>query len=165
MDTKALEARLAAAWPAGEVCTAEHLRMAGIGDRQLAAAIAAGLLVRVRRGAYAVASAWRTLAPWERQPRRLEAHIRTVRGAVYSHSSAAILHGGRVWTDDEDVHITTSYRNGRRNHGADVTAHCHPLPEAAVAAVDSPWGSVLATSPARTAVDCARTLPQGGSGH
>ncbi|WP_139346651.1 hypothetical protein [Sinomonas mesophila] len=133
--------------------------MAGIGERQLAAAVAAGLLVRVRRGAYAVASAWRTLAPWERQPRRLEAHIRTVSGAVYSHSSAAILHGGRVWEAGENVHVTTVYRNGQRNHGTDVTAHCHQLPEAAGVAVDSPWGPVTATSRARTAVDCARTLP------
>jgi very-short-patch-repair endonuclease/predicted transcriptional regulator of viral defense system len=159
MDTRALEARLAEVWPDGDVCTAAQLRMAGIGDRQLAAAVAAGLLVRVRRGAYAVASTWRTLAPWERQPRRLEAHIRTVSGAVYSHSSAAILHGARVWDAGENVHVTTSYRNGQRNHGIDVTSHCHPLPETAVVAVDSSWGSVLATSPARTAVDCARTLP------
>lgn len=159
MDKKAFEAWLAARWPGGDVCTTAELSRAGIGDRQLAEAVREGLLVRLRRGAYTVASVWRTLAPWDRTPRRLEAHARTAPGAVYSHTSAAHLHGGALWNVGEAVHITTAYSVGRRNHAADTVAHCHQLAEADLTEVRVPWGGrVMATSIPRTASDCARTL-------
>ncbi|WP_433661944.1 hypothetical protein ACQPW1_07180 [Nocardia sp. CA-128927] len=73
---------------------------------------------------------------------------------VVSHQSAAVLYEVPLWaTALECVHVTRDRRNGGRvRHSLKV--HCAPI-VGGVVEVDGWW----VTSPARTIVDLARTLP------
>lgn len=100
-------------------------------------AVAGGEIVRVARGYYAL--------PSLPDPRLTASRLR---GAV-SHVSAARLWGLQVVTPGREVHVTVpAHRKGRR---ADAVLHWVDLPSAEIA------NGV--TSPLRTVLDCARTLP------
>ncbi|WP_433575401.1 hypothetical protein [Nocardia brasiliensis] len=74
-------------------------------------------------------------------------------GTAISHQSAAVVYGAPLWRVPLDkVHVTRDRRTGGRVK-SDVKIHCVPLD--AVAEVDG----LLVTTPARTVVDLARTLP------
>ncbi|NUT69735.1 hypothetical protein [Pseudarthrobacter sp. C4D7] len=79
---------------------------------------------------------------------------------MYSHVSAALLHGLIVWNGGSAVHVTTQYSNSTASAGKDVRTHKLPLTDADMASLWTPDGrEILATSPERTVVDCARILP------
>lgn len=76
-------------------------------------------------------------------------------GAVVSHQSAAVLEEWPLWAVDLDrVHITRDRRNGGRIK-ADTTVHCAPMLESSRRTVEG----FVVTSPERTLVDLARTVP------
>jgi len=114
-----------------------------------------GELVRVRRGAYAL----------EDKPDQLieDRHRRLVLGtapqlrdgAIFSHGSAAVLHGLPVWPlAVARVHVTRN-RRGSGSKRSVVHVHGAPLSAPEITMIDN----VPVTSLARTVLDLARTLP------
>lgn len=79
----------------------------GLDDRDLGAAVRAGLLTRVRQGAYVATSTWRSRDEMGRHLIRARAVLLSHEGRVaLSHVSGAIAHGLRVWGADLDrVHV------------------------------------------------------------
>jgi hypothetical protein len=134
--------------------TRSHLEQ-GYGHDDLRRLQRAGDLIRLRRGAYA----------FEDQPDQLpeERHRRLVwatapqlgDGAVFSHGSAAVLHGLPVWSTAVDrVHVTRN-RRGSGARRAVVHVHGAPLAASEIILIDG----MPVTSLARTMLDLARTLP------
>jgi hypothetical protein len=113
-----------------------------------------GQLERVRRGAYAPPSP--DGGPEDVHRRRTSAVLLQCTGdLVVSHVSAAVLHGLPVWWGSLDrVHLTRTRAGGGRVR-AGLEVHTSVLPVSDVVEL----AGVRVTSPARTVVDLARTLP------
>jgi hypothetical protein len=128
----------------------------GFADSELQRGRRAGELAVVRRGAYVSADDQRLADPVQRHTLSVAAEIRRVApGAVVSHVSAAVLYGLPVWRVPlERVHVTRARPTGARA-GRSVVVHSAPLAPEEIVRV----GDVWVTSPARTAVDLARTSP------
>ena len=128
---------------------------------KLSAAARAGDLLRVRRGAYCVPGDLHvdgpSSAPREKRLRALARaaalHVQLRAEHVFSHSTAALLHGCLVWTAPKNTHLYQRYRAS--GHASDdVARHSWTLtPEEVDVAAGLP-----VTSLARTVVDCARTM-------
>ena len=114
-----------------------------------------GELFRVRRGAYA----------HDDKPDQLveERHLRLVlgtapqlrEGAVFSHGSAAVLHGLPVWpVAVSRVHVTRNRRGGGIKRSI-VQVHGTPLRSLDITSIDNK----PVTSLRRTVLDLARTVP------
>lgn len=144
-------------WPGRLIASTAELKAVGLDDRVLTACVRAGVLLRVRRGAYAVSSSWAQLSPWDQDDYRIDAHAAGSQGnPVYSHASAARLHGFATWNVGSQVHVLTSADSGA-SHGADAVGHRAALGEDETVRVRTRGGrEVLATSPVRTVLDCAR---------
>ncbi|WP_127132176.1 hypothetical protein [Georgenia sp. SYP-B2076] len=115
-----------------------------------------GELVRVRSGAYIhdVPDA----APWQRRER--EALGRCVAVArqltcefVFSHISAALIHGCWIWQLDDKTHITQPL-NPSTGSSADVRRHVAEVPPGDVVVVNG----LRVTALVRTIEDCALTM-------
>lgn len=126
---------------------------AGFDVDEVMRAVRSGLLVRVRRGAYADAGLWHSLDERGR-------HLLTARAvlaaltpqATLSHVSAAIAWGLPVWGADlSNVHVTRRMA-GQSRHEAGVVHHRGHLPDAQVTEQDG----LRITTPARTVLDVAR---------
>lgn len=77
-----------------ELRTRSQLVRLGLSDQQIAARCEAKQLVRIRRGVYVAHDYWRDLSPEARHLTQIVATARTaVTLPVFSHHSAAILHG------------------------------------------------------------------------
>lgn len=119
-------------------------------------AVDAGELVRVRRGVYIAATRWVAARPEEQM--RLRAHALAAvatRQPVFSHATAAALHGLPIHRgDDARVH-TLELGPAPAPSRSDVVRHRHEVADADVARV----GSLRVTSLARTLFDvlCAET--------
>ncbi|MDQ4501702.1 type IV toxin-antitoxin system AbiEi family antitoxin domain-containing protein [Sinomonas sp. ASV322] len=147
-------------WPALRVASSEQLRVAGLDSRALAAAVRDRILVRIRRGVYVRRPLWQSLAPWERDQLRVEAHwLATGGSSVYSHVSAARLLGCSTWESGPAIHVTVPYSVSRASHGGDVAPHRFAVGDDDVVEVPLGWGQIArATSLDRTVADCARSL-------
>lgn len=122
---------------AGGSATFAQLR-SYVHGRALRIALAEGRIKRVARGLYALP---------------LDASALTVaraHGGVLSHESAAEHHGLDVVTTPLKPHVTVGRTQRRRNTKLACTLHWTDAPE-----LDG------ATTPLRTVLDCARTLPFG----
>lgn len=130
-----------------------ELREQGYAWSEVAQLVRTGRLVRVRRGAYASTLADDTT---ERYLQLIRATLPCLSDeAVISHASAAACHGLPVWDDLLDrVHVTR-IRPGGGTRGSVVQIHAGRLREDEVAVIDG----LRVTSPARTVLDCALTLP------
>lgn len=121
-----------------------------VNDRRLRQRIASGEIVRIARGAYANRAAWRALTPLARYAQLVwECAARMSPGQVFSHFSAAALHGIDIlgpWPKTFDVSIASS--SGGRSTGI-VRRHGRDL--AGVAA--EPWGLHHVTTPLQTTLD------------
>lgn len=128
----------------------------GHDDRTIGAAVRAGVLVRVGPGLF-VGPEYHRLSPEQQHVRR--AHAVASRFAdriVFSHQSAALLHGGATWgVDLVNVHATRS-DTGRGRRQAGVVHHVGTLGDDEVTEVDG----LLVTTPARTAWDLAASQPR-----
>jgi hypothetical protein len=114
-----------------------------------------GELIRVRRGAYARQDKPDQLI--EQRHRRLvlgtAPQLRD--GAIFSHGSAAVLHGLPVWPSAvQRVHVIRN-RRGNGTKRAVVQVHGAPLNPHEIILIDN----MPVTSLARTVLDLARTLP------
>ena len=114
-----------------------------------------GELVRVRRGAYALDDKPDLLIE-ERHRRLVLGTAPQLRdGAVFSHGSAAALHGLPIWPAAvARVHVTRN-RRGSGVKRSVVQVHGAPLRAPEIILIDN----VPVTSLARTVLDLARTLP------
>jgi hypothetical protein len=114
-----------------------------------------GELIRIRRGAYALEEK-PGLAVEDRHRRLILGTAPQLRdGAVFSHGSAAVLHGLPVWPAAvERVHVTRN-RSGNGIKRAVVQVHGTPLDGPAIVLIDN----TPVTSLARTVLDLARTWP------
>ena len=126
----------------------------GYSDDELAARVRRQQWVRLRRGAY-----YDGTLPDDAVARHRLLVTATLaalrRPAVVSHQSAAVLHGFPLWRTRLDrVHVT---RRPPAWHDTSriLSAHVAQLPDDHLVEVDG----VVATSPVRTALDLARTLP------
>ena len=137
-----------------EVRTHAQLVREGFATDEIRRLSRTGSLVPVRRGAYVVAGA---------RPDRTTAHRRLIEatvgqsgpGAVVSHVSAAVLNDVPVpYADLSKVHLTRDREGGGRTRRW-VQVHGARLLEQEVTTVDG----IAVTTPARTFVDLARTLP------
>lgn len=121
-------------------------------DRRIGRLVRAGVLVRVTRGSFAPADEWAALSPMARHAQFVwEIAARMSPGAVFSHTSAAALHGmDRIgpWPDYAEIGGETTMGNSgvirRRRRAIDAS-------EAAV------WQRHFVTTPTRTAIDLAAT--------
>ncbi|MDQ4504093.1 hypothetical protein [Sinomonas sp. ASV322] len=159
MDADSAGRLIADRWPAGIVASTRQLRDGGLDDRLITFGVRAGVLERIRRGAYTRSEQWRSLSPWERDDYRIDAHAAGAQSpATYSHTSAARLHGFAVWNAGPVVHVVSRDNSGS-SHGSDTVTHRAPAsPDEPVGVRTRDGRHVLATSPARTVIDCARFL-------
>ncbi|AFU03538.1 hypothetical protein [Nocardia brasiliensis] len=126
----------------------------GLSDEEIRQRYSGGDWCRLRRGAYVDRATYRELDPVGRHRTLIDAVASVAAlGTAISHQSAAVVYGAPLWRVPLDkVHVTRDRRTGGRVK-SDVKIHCVPLD--AVAEVDG----LLVTTPARTVVDLARTLP------
>lgn len=102
---------------------------------------------------------WRASTPWDQAKIRLSAHIAGTGGnLVYTHFSAARLHGLDVWNAPDQIHVNAPYNSSLQKGAPDVTVHHMDLdPRDVMQMHIQGVGTVLVTSLARTVLDCART--------
>lgn len=121
--------------------------------------ISTGGVHRIARGGFVPHEAWAEAWPNERHLLQVAAFEERRRGGpvVYSHLTAAVLHGLPLWgAAPARVHLSGSHHNGAVTRGAPlVSRHRCAIPDADVAAV----GRLTATSLARTLADVLRTAP------
>lgn len=110
---------------------------------------------RLGHGCYLPQEAFEAIEDVERHRLLIDSTLPTMAAdAVVSHQSAAVLYGLPTWRAPLDrVHITRDRRNGGRIRSA-LAVHCAPIADEVV-----DLDGMLLTSPARTIVDLARTLP------
>lgn len=142
--------------PAGiHLWRTSELHELGFNDRKIAALLREGGLVRLRRGCYIRGSTWAAQKPWVRSRQLIAAHAHgtlttSAGGLVYSHNSAARLHGLFLWNVDDRVHVTTGSTASSKSHGFGVVPHTRTLGPGEVVFIDG----MPCTSLERTIVDC-----------
>lgn len=125
-------------------------------DDDLRRGRASGLLVTVRRGYFIRADVYRTLDPHRRHSMLAEAiYAESSADTVFSHVSAAVLHGMETWDIPLDKVTFTIGRSYAGKRGRQRILHGTPVPEGDLTVKDG----FPVTTPARTIVDLARSLP------
>ena len=126
-------------------------RTDGAGRRALSRDVVRGLLLRLRRGVYVERSGFEAMTLEQQHVVRARALAAVShRPVVFSHHSAAVVHGLPILsTRLERLHTTVA--SPREGGQEGVVAHLFELPAAAVMRV----GPLLVTTPARTVVDVA----------
>lgn len=160
MEKVEILARAQSLWPAGLLATSAELAEHGLSRPLLAAAVRQGVVLRLRRGVYLPAEVWQGSGRDQRELFRIQAHRVSARHTgVYSHVSAARLHGLSTWGVPSTVHITGSASQTRSSHAPDTVAHELALAPEEILVLEGPGcHAYRVTSLARTVVDCARTL-------
>lgn len=113
-------------------------------------AVARGDIVKVRRGVYAPAEDWRSLAPWDRYLARVHAVALVNPYAVFCLESAAALLGLPVFGDPRTVHVI-----GSRSASARLVGGVRTHTASGDRVLDDVDGLFVASA-ADTAVDIAR---------
>jgi very-short-patch-repair endonuclease len=136
-----------------------QLHESGLNSRAIKLLLRHGMLVRLRYGCYIRASVWDKQSAPVRSKQLIHAHahgtLTTSAGDfIYSHTSAARLHGLFLWNVDDLIHVLLRVRPSNERLGKDVRGHTRPYTEADVVMV----GNFRATSLERTVVDCAMML-------
>lgn len=134
---------------------AKDLSLIGGDSRKLSMAAKSGNLVRVRHGVYVDAKSWAALERWERYALSVAAAAETFTSAtVFSHHSAATIHGIPTIVGRQPVHALSSYAGGGRSR-AGVRRHyvSDGLQEA------EETNGFLVTGRVRTALDIAASVP------
>ena len=115
----------------------------------------AGEVIKPLRGIYARREYWEQLSYLKKMLCAIKAVGVAHRGWTFSHATAAAVYGLSVsykylWP----VHYTTSRAGGGRSPKY-FKHHRHPLTSEDMACIDD----IRVTSPVRTVIDCARTMP------
>lgn len=140
-------------WRTGQLCDA------GFGSRAIGRLVANGELVRLRYGCYVRGSFWSSLSAAARPRHRILIHnFATLNtspaGFIYSHVSAARLHGLYLWQADEFIHITQSGKPSGIGFGKDTRVHSRALAREETTSISG----VRVTTLERTVVDCCLTM-------
>ena len=124
--------------------------------QQHARSVRRGDEVRVGRGAYVSRTTWDDLTAIERHVLRLAAVARTrAVPPVFSHWSAAALHGLPFGGErGKEIHVAVGRTAGGRS-GGEVAAHSVVVPTDDIVEI----AGMRCTSPDRTAIDLAATVP------
>jgi hypothetical protein len=124
----------------------------GYSDDDLQACLRAGLIVRIRHGAYTGATLWAAADELERHRLRAHAVLRSHGSRLaLSHTSAAVEHGLRLFRPDlARVHVTCLDRRIARTT-SDVVYHQGACPEHDLQLV----GAHLAVTPVRAGLEAA----------
>lgn len=138
--------------------TDELLRF-GLNSRKVKALVDSGELHRLRYLCYIRGNKWNALGPRSQAKERILAHAHgtlttSAGGFVYSHLSAARLHGLFVWGVDDKVHVLHTTRPSSDRWGKDVRGHTESFTEDDVVQVQG----LRATTLERTIFDSARML-------
>lgn len=129
----------------------------GLTTANINALVRRGQLVRVRRGCYQGAGRWNKLTAAQQDVLRVYAH-RAIGASlgnespVYSHTSAARMHGLFLLDPDPLIHITQPTSVSPTSHAQDVRKHQGRLATTEVGLKSG----ILVTTLERTAVDCSR---------
>lgn len=127
-----------------------------VNDRRLRARVDSGVITRIAPGSYAETRLWRRLRPLARHAQRVwEAAARSRSDTVFSHWSAAALHGIDIlgtWPAAMDVCIAAA--TGGRSSGT-VRRHARDLAEVRTIG----WQGHRVTVPLQTVVDLTAALP------
>lgn len=147
-------------WPAFDVVTAGELTAAGIGEKLRQSGVKRRILYRLRRGSYVRADLWDAATPTMRDLMRIRAHfLSTPHTGVYSHATAARLHGFYVWNVPPTIHLSQPFPSSPSSRGPDTATHHQHFDRDDVVTLAGPRGMrYIVTSPERTVVDCARIL-------
>ena len=141
-------------WPFG-LLLARDARAEGWGGR-LQSAARRRELVKVRPGVYIASERWSAMSPEDRHRARIRAAALVCENIIFSHQSAAVVHGLPVLRSRlVRLHTLQLTPAGSGSRG-DITVHAFSGdPDIVVR------DGVRVTSPARTVLDLARTLPHG----
>ncbi len=137
-----------------KILTRTELLYRGYSARAIARLVRDRTLIKLRQGLYCPAEAWESSLPSERHLACLAAVHRCLTDPIFSHTSAAALHGFPLLHPFPPVHIYTPF--DARGPLAGVKKHPRVLD--AVHPAITPLG-FLATEPSLTVTDCARILP------
>ncbi|WP_457948115.1 type IV toxin-antitoxin system AbiEi family antitoxin domain-containing protein [Pseudarthrobacter sp. alpha12b] len=112
----------------GNLWRTEQLHERGLNSRAIKALVLHGKLVRLRHGCYIRAKLWekQTRPVRSRQLIRAHAHgtlTTSAGGYVYSHTSAARLHGLYLWDVDDLIHLLLPGNPSSERLGKDVRGH------------------------------------------
>ncbi len=143
----------------GNLWRTDQLHERGLNSRAIRLLLRHRKLVRLRYGCYLRAALWDKQSATMRSRQLIHAHahgtLTTSRGEfVYSHTSAARLHGLFLWNVDDLIHILLRVRPSSERLGKDVSGHTRPYTEADIQAI----GKLRCTTLERTVVDCAMML-------
>lgn len=138
--------------------TDELLRF-GLNSRGIKKLVDSDVLYRLRHGCYVRSDKWSALGPKRQAMERIMAHAHgtltsSTGGLVYSHLSAARLHGLFVWGVDDKVHVLHPARPSSDRSGKDVRGHTETFTEDDVVVVRG----LRVTTLERTVFDCVRML-------
>lgn len=136
-----------------------QLREAGFDERSIKSLVERGEILRLRQGCYIRRSFW------DRQTNRRQETLRIVLhhfgtlnssspGFIYSHVSAARLHGLYLWQADTLIHLTQPHKPSSVGAGKDCRIHVRPLPAEDIVRVNG----LRVTSLERTVIDCCLTM-------
>lgn len=153
---------LASLWPAGQlVATTGQLQAAGLTTRLIESGVQGKLLHRLRRGVYTPMHEWQGKPPWVQHRLMLMGHMVQSGGMpVYSHISAAQLHGLHTWNSSPLIHISAGYSAAGSKLPADVVLHKLATPDADVELrYVRGVGMVRLSNLRRTVLDCATVAP------
>ena len=136
-----------------------QLHESGLNSRAIKLLLRHGKLVRLRYGCYIRAAVWDKQSAPIRSKQLIRAHAHgtlttSVGDFIYSHTSAARLHGLFLWNVDDLIHILLRVRPSNERLGKDVRGHTRPYTEADVVVI----GKLRVTVLERTVVDCAMML-------
>jgi len=128
----------------------------GYDDNWLLRAVRAGLLVRIRQGAYVDAQVWRHADPAKRHLLKARAVMQQYDDRVaLSHTSAHLLRGGPDWGLRLDrVHVTNLFAHGDRTK-AGIVHHRGTAGVNDITIAEEHW----ITTPGRAAVETAALAP------
>ncbi|WP_211880944.1 type IV toxin-antitoxin system AbiEi family antitoxin domain-containing protein [Pseudarthrobacter albicanus] len=143
----------------GNLWRTDQLHERGLNSRAIRLLLSHGKLVRLRYGCYLRATLCDKQSATIRSKQLIHAHahgtLTTSTGDfVYSHTSAARLHGLFLWNVDDLIHILLRVRPSNERLGKDVRGHTRPYTEADVRTI----GKLRGTTLERTVVDCAMML-------
>ncbi len=112
-------------WPAGRsVATKAELIAAGLDARAINSAVKYGILHRLRQGVYVPMKKWAGVPPWDQDKLNLSGHIAATNGQqIYSHFSAARLHGLHLWDSSRLIHVNAPYASSISRLQKDVKVH------------------------------------------
>ncbi|KNH19594.1 hypothetical protein ACU18_05275 [Arthrobacter sp. ZBG10] len=144
---------------AGNLWRTGQLRAAGLNSRAVRQLVSSGGLVRLRYGCYIRGALWEKQSASLRSVQLIHAHAygtltTSTGGFVYSHTSAARLHGLFLWDVDDLIHLLFRVRPSCERLGKDIRGHTRPYSDAEVIT----RATLRVTTLERTTVDCALML-------